>query len=62
LGNGRDKSIAYLAEHPSIAQEIRVTLVEGAKAECQMAPAAATTPQLPPGALSGSGANGHAQA
>jgi recombination protein RecA len=44
LAQGRDKVIGYLAEHPAIAQEIRITLVEGAKAECQMAPAAATLP------------------
>jgi recombination protein RecA len=41
LGNGRDKAIAHLAEHPGMAQEIRLTLVENAKAECQMVPAAA---------------------
>jgi recombination protein RecA len=54
LAQGRDKVIAYLAEHPAVAQEIRHTLVEGAKAECQMAPAAATLPvampQVAPGA------------
>ncbi|HKA91060.1 MAG TPA: recombinase RecA [Haliangiales bacterium] len=44
MAQGRDKAIVYLAEHPTIAQEIRLTLVEGAKAECQMAPAAATLP------------------
>jgi recombination protein RecA len=44
LAQGRDKVIAYLADHPAIALEIRHTLVEGAKAECQMAPAAATLP------------------
>jgi recombination protein RecA len=44
MAQGRDKVIAYLAEHPAIALEIRHTLVEGAKAECQMAPAAATLP------------------
>jgi recombination protein RecA len=44
LAQGREKVIGYLAEHPAVAQEIRVTLVEGAKAECQMAPAAATLP------------------
>jgi recombination protein RecA len=44
MAMGRDKTIAYLAEHPSIAQEIRETLVANAKAECQMAPAAATLP------------------
>ena len=48
LAVGRDKAIAYLAEHPSVAQEIRATLVEGAKAECQMAPAAATLPYAVP--------------
>jgi len=44
LAQGRDKVIAYLAEHPAVAQEIRMTLVEGAKAECQMAPGAAALP------------------
>src|SRR3990172_7198311 len=37
IAQGRDKAIAYLAEHPAIAQEIRLTLVEGARAECSMA-------------------------
>jgi recombination protein RecA len=46
MGQGRDKAIVYLAEHPTMAQEIRLTLVEGAKAECQMAPAAATLPSF----------------
>jgi recombination protein RecA len=46
LAQGRDKVIAYLAEHPAVAQEIRLTLVEGAKAECQMAPAASTLPPM----------------
>jgi recombination protein RecA len=44
LAQGRDKVIAYLADHPAIAQEIRLTLIEGAKAECQMAPGAANLP------------------
>ena len=44
MAQGRDKVIAYLAENGNVAQEIRHTLVEGAKAECQMAPAAATLP------------------
>ncbi len=47
MAQGRDKAIVYLAEHPTMAQEIRLTLVEGAKAECQMAPAAATLPAFP---------------
>jgi len=47
LAQGRDKVIGYLAEHPAVAQEIRLTLIEGAKAECQMAPAAASLP-VPP--------------
>jgi recombination protein RecA len=47
MAQGRDKAIAYLAEHPTMAQEIRLTLVEGAKAECQMAPALATLPPFP---------------
>ncbi len=44
LANGRDKLIAYLAEHSAVAQEVRLTLVENARAESQMAPAAATLP------------------
>ncbi len=44
LGQGRDKAIAYLAEHPAIAQEIRLVLVENARAECQMVPAATMVP------------------
>jgi recombination protein RecA len=58
LAQGRDKVIAYLAEHPAVAQEIRHTLVEGAKAECQMAPAAATLPVPMPQVVAGA----HAQA
>jgi recombination protein RecA len=41
LAQGREKLITYLAEHASVAQEIRLSLVEAAKAECQMAPASA---------------------
>jgi recombination protein RecA len=48
LAQGREKTIAYLAEHPSIAQEVRLTLIENARAECQMAPAAATVPMMMP--------------
>ena len=44
LAQGRDKVVGYLADHPAVAQEIRMTLIEGAKAECQMAPAAASLP------------------
>jgi recombination protein RecA len=65
LGQGRDKTIAHMAEHPAIAQEIRASLIENAKAEVQMAPAAATVPVLTVlggGAPSPDGANGHAQA
>ncbi len=47
IAQGREKTITYLAENPGIAQEVRLMLVEGAKAECQMAPAAATVPLLP---------------
>jgi recombination protein RecA len=47
LAQGRDKLTAYLAEHASIAQEIRLNLVEGAKAECQMAPGASSLPMTP---------------
>jgi recombination protein RecA len=60
LAQGRDKMIAYLAEHPSVMQEIRMTLVEAAKAECQMAPAAASLPPIQ--AVPREGANGHAHA
>jgi recombination protein RecA len=63
LAQGRDKMIAYLGEHPDVAQEIRLSLVEASKAECQMAPAAA----LPGGAhlalpTTGKESNGHARA
>ena len=44
IANGRDKVIAFMAENPAVAQEVRLTLIENAKAECQMAPAAATLP------------------
>src|SRR5262245_26567871 len=44
LTQGRDKVITYMAEHPDVAQEIRLSLIEHAKAECQMAPAASTLP------------------
>jgi recombination protein RecA len=54
IGQGRDKVITFLSENDGVAQEIRMTLVEHARSECQMAPAAAL---LPPGE-----ANGHAQA
>jgi recombination protein RecA len=47
LAHGRDKVIAHLADNPGIAQEVRLLLVEGAKAECHMAPAAATVPLMP---------------
>jgi recombination protein RecA len=60
LGQGRDKAISYLAENPAIAQEIRFTLVENAKAECSMAPA--SVPSIPVVTAESSGANGHAQA
>jgi recombination protein RecA len=60
LAQGRDKVVTYLAEHPAIAQEIRLTLIEGARAECQMAPAAASMP--PALALVGGAAAPQAQA
>jgi recombination protein RecA len=41
LAQGRDKMIGVLAEQPALAQEIRLILVENARAECQMAPASA---------------------
>ena len=47
LGQGRDKALVALSEQPHVAQEIRLSLVEHAKAECQMAPALATVPALP---------------
>jgi recombination protein RecA len=70
LAQGREKVIAYLAEHPAVAQEIRLSLVEAAKAECQMAPASALpvgvslAAATASGALgnAGQGANGHASA
>ncbi len=33
IGQGRDKACAYMAEHPEIAQEIRLNMVEARKAE-----------------------------
>jgi recombination protein RecA len=48
IAHGRDKLIGYLAENPGVAQEVRLMLIEGAKAECQMAPAAATLPAVAP--------------
>jgi recombination protein RecA len=53
IGQGRDKVISFLAENSGVAQEIRLTLVEHARSECQMAPAAAGLPGQ---------VNGHAQA
>ena len=47
IAQGREKTIAYLSEHPVIAQEVRLLLTEHAKAECQMAPAVGTVPLLP---------------
>jgi recombination protein RecA len=47
MAQGREKLIAYLAENPAVAQEIRLSLVEGARAECQMAPGAANLPMSP---------------
>jgi recombination protein RecA len=41
LAQGREKLIAHLADNPGLAQEIRLSLVEAAKAECMMAPASA---------------------
>ena len=55
VAQGREKTLAYMAEHPDVAQEIRLSLVERAKAECHMAPA---TVSVPAAAL----ANGHAAA
>ncbi len=50
--------IAYLIENPAVAQEIRLTLVETAKAECQAGP----PPLVLPPVTGANGANGHAQA
>ena len=44
MAQGREKLIAYLADHPAIAQEIRLSLVESSKAECQMAPGQSSLP------------------
>jgi recombination protein RecA len=33
IGQGRDKACAYVAEHPEIAEEIRLNMVEARKAE-----------------------------
>jgi recombination protein RecA len=33
IGQGRDKACAYIAEHPEIAQEVRLNMVEARKAE-----------------------------
>ena len=33
IGQGREKACAFVAEHPEIAQEVRLTLVEARKAE-----------------------------
>jgi recombination protein RecA len=45
IAQGRDKACAYVAEHPEIAQEVRLTLLEARKAEN-----AAIGTQLPPAA------------
>jgi recombination protein RecA len=33
IAQGREKACAYVAEHPEIAEEVRLTLVEARKAE-----------------------------
>ena len=33
IGQGREKACAYVAEHPEVVQEVRLTLVEARKAE-----------------------------
>jgi recombination protein RecA len=33
IAQGRDKACAYVAEHPDVAQEVRLTLLEARKAE-----------------------------
>jgi recombination protein RecA len=45
IAQGRDKACAYVAEHPDIAQEVRLTLLEARKAEN-----AKLGTQLPPAA------------
>jgi recombination protein RecA len=45
IAQGRDRACAYVAEHPDIAQEVRLTLLEARKAEN-----AALGTQLPPAA------------
>ncbi len=60
LAQGRDKMVSYLAENPALAQELRLSLVEAAKAECMMAPAASSPAGAHVAALNGASANGNA--
>ncbi len=46
IAQGRDKACAFVAEHPEIAQEVRLTLLEARKAEN----AALGAPVTPPAA------------
>ena len=45
IAQGRDKACAYISEHPEIAQEIRLNMVEARKAENRAAggPGSATS-------------------
>jgi recombination protein RecA len=62
LAQGREKLITYLGENPSIAQEIRLSLIENAKAECQMAPAASLPAGTALAALNGANGVAHGAA
>jgi len=44
IAQGRDKACAFIAEHPEIAEEVRLTLVEARKAENNGASAGRTVP------------------
>jgi len=54
IGQGRDKACAWVAEHPNMAEEIRLNLVEARKAENQSLNA--------PGIMATNGTNGAALA
>jgi recombination protein RecA len=47
IAQGREKAIAYVQEHPEIGEEIRLTLVEQAKAELSARGSAAPAAQVP---------------
>ena len=46
IGQGREKACAYVAEHPEVVQEVRLTLVEARKAENAALGAPATAPAV----------------